>query len=223
MTEIIRDISLLTAREEIGREIKTVFFDYGGTLDTGGRHWMEVIGEAYRHAGIEIDGATFRDAYVYAERALEKSQIILPSDNFHEVMLKKLALQRDFLRMDFDIRPIAEYCYKTAQRFTGEAVRTLRILAERVPLVLVSNFYGNLESVTADFGIRDFFTLLIDSTIVGIRKPDSRIFALAHKEITGKTGIEIHPAEVLVIGDSIKNDIAPALSLGFKAIRLSDS
>ena len=51
-------------------EIKGIIFDYGGTLDTGGDHWSEVIWCAYGKAGVAVNKAEFREAYVYAEREL---------------------------------------------------------------------------------------------------------------------------------------------------------
>ncbi|MDE5675782.1 MAG: hypothetical protein K2I44_10640 [Muribaculaceae bacterium] len=32
--------------------IKGIIFDYGGTLDTGGDHWSEVIWKAWQEAGV---------------------------------------------------------------------------------------------------------------------------------------------------------------------------
>ena len=60
--------------KQIGNmEIKGIIFDYGGTLDTGGDHWSEVIWCAYGKAGVAVNKAEFREAYVYAERELALS------------------------------------------------------------------------------------------------------------------------------------------------------
>ncbi len=32
--------------------IKGIIFDYGGTIDTGGDHWSEVIWHAYQEEGL---------------------------------------------------------------------------------------------------------------------------------------------------------------------------
>ena len=50
--------------------VKGIIFDYGGTLDTGGRHWSWVIWEAWQQAGVACDLPTFREAYVWGEREL---------------------------------------------------------------------------------------------------------------------------------------------------------
>ncbi len=45
-------------------KIKGIIFDYGGTLDTGGDHWSEVIWDAWQQAGVAADKAEFREVYV---------------------------------------------------------------------------------------------------------------------------------------------------------------
>lgn len=73
-------------------DIKAVIFDYGGTLDTNARHWAHVLWEGFRHASVPVSEAQFREAYVHAERALAKAPVILPEDNFHVLLLKKVEL-----------------------------------------------------------------------------------------------------------------------------------
>ena len=50
--------------------IKGIIFDYGGTLDSRGVHWSEVLWQGYQQARVPIDKDTFRNAYVEGERAL---------------------------------------------------------------------------------------------------------------------------------------------------------
>ena len=74
-------------------------------------------------------------------------------------------------------------------------------------MVLVSNFYGNVDEVLRDFDIRRYFVGVIESAVVGVRKPDPRIFQL------GVVALGMAPDEVLVVGDSLRKDILPARSL----------
>lgn len=66
-------------------EIKGIIFDYGGTIDSRGVHWSEVIWDGYRESGITVDKETFREAYVHAERELARVRHILPHHNFHDL------------------------------------------------------------------------------------------------------------------------------------------
>ncbi len=200
--------------------IKAIIFDYGGTLDSHGDHWSEVIWRAYQHAGAGVTRERFRTAYVHAERALDGSGIILPTDNFLAVMRKKIALQLEWLGINDTklCENIALKCYHDARECVEESAVTLRRLAARYHLAIVSNFYGNIRTVLQDFGLTHYISAVIDSTEVGIRKPDPTIFRLGIDALAAtlqsSCGCTLSPEEVLVVGDSLGKDILPAHSLG---------
>ena len=77
--------------------LKGVIFDYGGTIDSRGVHWSEVIWDGYRHAGVEVTKDDFRECYVYAERELAKVRHIMPEHNFHDLLLIKMRIEMGYL------------------------------------------------------------------------------------------------------------------------------
>ena len=195
--------------------IKGIIFDYGGTLDSRGVHWSEVLWQGYNKAGVPIDKETFRNAYVEAERALARERIILPQDNFGDLLVKKVRLEIGFLPEQPDegtreqwVDEIAGYCDDAARACINEARPMLEQLHERYPMMLVSNFYGNIDEVLRHYGIRDLFKGIIESAVVGVRKPNPTLFKL------GVDALELEPQEVLVVGDSLRKDIEPAEKLG---------
>lgn len=197
--------------------IKGIIFDYGGTIDSRGDHWSEVIDRAYKASGIEIDREAFRDAYVHAERELARVRHILPHHNFLDLLDIKMEIEMAWLvergiMTDADARrlapEVARRCYEAARECVEEARPVLENLSQRYPMVLVSNFYGNVEAVLTDFDLRRYFKAIIESAVVGVRKPDPAIFAL------GVEALGLRPDEVIVVGDSFRKDIAPARSLG---------
>lgn len=206
--------------------IKGIIFDYGGTLDSGGDHWSEVIWKAWRKAMVPASKEEFREAYVWAERELAKTRHILPEHNFLDLLRIKMRLELEeltrikeragentesFKRHISDwAEETASECYRSAKSWVEKAKPLLQSLKERYPLVLVSNFYGNVETVLADFGLDRYFDKVIESAVVGVRKPDPAIFAL------GVEALGLRPEEVLVVGDSLTKDILPAESLGCK-------
>ena len=196
--------------------IQAIIFDYGGTLDSRGDHWSEVIRRAYEAEGIIISRDTYRDAYIHAERTLDGTGIIRPTDNFLAVMRKKIALQ--FSRLGIDnpqqAEAIATRCYESARECVRESAETLATLARSYPHAIVSNFYGNVSTVLDDFGLLPLLTAVIDSTAIGIRKPDPAIFAAGIAAINSACHIDLRPGNVLVVGDSIDKDIIPAHTLG---------
>lgn len=222
MTDSIRHLSELIPLTGADSSVKAMIFDFGGTLDTGGDHWSRVILDGYWSENLYPDPDNFRQAYIAAERALSLPGAVAPTDTMKDLLIRKLALQRQHLGYRRSLDAVALYCYRTALSCISEASATLHLLSSRLPLALVSNFYGNLDAVVSDLGIRDCFTLLVDSSSVGIRKPDPAIFRLAFdrlRDIVAPEG-SLHPSEVVVVGDSLKNDIFPARSIGLRAIRL---
>ena len=201
--------------------IQGVIFDYGGTLDSRGVHWSEVLWQGYQQAQVPIDKATFRTAYVEGERALARERIILPQNDFHTLLLKKVAIEISYLpeQPDTDTRDrwveeIAAYCDNAARSCINEAMPVLEQLHERYPMMLVSNFYGNIDEVLRAYGIRHLFKGIIESAVVGVRKPNPTLFRL------GVDALELPAEEVLVVGDSLRKDIEPAEQLGCPALWL---
>jgi FMN hydrolase / 5-amino-6-(5-phospho-D-ribitylamino)uracil phosphatase len=69
--------------------------------------------------------------------------------------------------------------------------------------------------VLTDFGIRQYFNKVIESAVVGVRKPDAHIYQLGVNALG-------FPAEACaVIGDSYTKDILPAKKVGCKAVWLN--
>ena len=193
--------------------IKGFIFDYGGTLDTGGNHWGRVLWHAYERHHIPVCEEQFREAYVTVERQLGNDSIIMPHYTFLETLETKILLQFQHLHLDEALAtPLTRDIYAETFHQTAESIAVLYRLTERYPLVLVSNFYGNLSVVLREFGFDDLFRQVIESASVGLRKPDERIFLL------GLQALQLPSDQVVVVGDSIKNDILPAQKLGCQTV-----
>ncbi len=211
--------------------IQGIIFDYGGTIDTNSTHWSEVLWEGYQHTGIPVSKEEFRQSYVAAERALAKHPYIRPEHNF----LNLLTIKCDIETKDLVERGIwqvceaerkeksdavATYCYEYVLKVLEVSRPVISALAEKYPLVLVSNFYGNIETILKDFRL-EFFKHIVESAVVGVRKPDPQIFQLgvdALRAYTGKTATELPANDILVVGDSFSKDIVPATKIGCQTV-----
>ena len=257
-------------------DIKGIIFDYGGTLDTRGDHWSEVLWQGYEHFGIgvaddeevepgvSIRKQAFRDAYVYGERALAVNPIVTPDFHFEDILREKLILELNFLAgkelletgkddsekqaklgnlgndsevsssvisssdssssdasseslflslSDSEIHQIAvdmaRYINSKTLALLNENRQVLEHLKQAgYPMVLVSNFYGNINQVLKDAEIDGYFKEVIESAVVGVRKPNPAIFAL------GVCALDLPASQVLVVGDTYGKDIIPAHKLG---------
>ena len=239
-------------------DIKGIIFDYGGTLDTRGDHWSEVLWQGYEHFGIgvaadeevepgvSIHKQAFRDAYVYGERALAVNPIVTPDFHFEDILREKLILELNFLAgkelletgkddaekqaklgndsdasseslllslSDSEIYQIsvdmAHYINAKTLDLLHENKQVLEHLKQAgYPMVLVSNCYGNINQVLKDAEIDGYFKEVIESAVVGVRKPNPAIFAL------GVCALDLPASQVLVVGDTYGKDIIPAHKLG---------
>ncbi len=203
-------------------KIKGIIFDYGGTLDSNGIHWAEVIWKAYVDHAIPVERQAFREAYVYGERYLATHPVIKPHHTFRDLLLEKIKLQMSKLvesgflaetakTSEYSIA-VSDQCYNFAISTLQKAKPVLDKLVSVYPLVLVSNFYGNVEAVLTDFGLISYFDKIIESAVVGVRKPDPAIFSL------GVEALGFLPEEIVVIGDSHSKDIIPATKIGCRTI-----
>lgn len=201
--------------------MKGVLIDFGGTIDTDGRHWYKVFKRAYSCVAPAIEDALLRQAYVYAERTLGKNPIIDFQFTFYKTLETKLSLQTNFLRengcsfTDVQSKQILDSCYSVVTTNINKVARPeLESMSECCPLVLVTNFYGNMNSVLKEFGIDRYFTGIVESAVEGVRKPNPDIFRLAVNRLG------VLPADVVMIGDSLSKDIIPAMEVGCKTIWL---
>ena len=195
--------------------IKGYIFDYGGTLDTGGQHWGKVIWHAYERQQVPVSEAEFRDAYVHAERTLGKNPIIKPDFTFKRTLEEKIHLQMEFLREERSVecgvryqQAVVDDLYQLTCEETARSREVLLQLKKQYPMVLVSNFYGNIATVLKEFKLDGIFDTIIESAVVGVRKPDPKIFTL------GVEALKMQPDEVVVVGDSMDKDIIPASKAG---------
>lgn len=205
--------------------IKGIIFDYGGTLDTNGVHWFHIFHQVYAEHFTKVDEKQLREAYVYAERYLATHRVIAPSDDFLAMLKKKVAIQLSELAIAnseiYDapqhsqlVTKIASRCDELVRKNLEHSRKVLDTLSARYPLVLVSNFYGNIHSVLHSYGLENYFMEIVESAVVGIRKPNPQIFGL------GITALGLPANEMLVVGDSYSKDIVPAHSLGCHTVWL---
>ena len=208
--------------------IKGLIWDYGGTIDSRGVHWSHVLRRGWQQAGIDADEDAFRSAYVEAERELARNRHILPNHTYLDLLLIKARLELQYFGytepdLEDKAKIIADYCYGQARESIEEARPVLETLSKKYPMVMVSNFYGNLKAVLEDFDLLKYFPAVVESALVGVRKPNPEIFRLglsALSSLTTPNSSLLTPNSSLVIGDSFSKDILPATQLGCPTVWL---
>jgi putative hydrolase of the HAD superfamily len=198
-------------------KVRAVTLDFGGTLD-GSHHWRERFWRLYEGEGLACAPEAFARAFGAATRAAYGEAALREADlptlvRYHvKQQHKELAL------------PFSLASERIVEHFVADTRRALRAHApvlERwrafVRLGVISNFYGNLPVVLAREGIASLFDVVLDSNLVGRRKPERAIFALAMESLG------VRPAEAIHVGDSLEHDVIGAREAGLHAAWLRPS
>lgn len=199
--------------------IKGILIDFGGTIDSDGIHWFDQFRDAYALVA-SVPEPLLWDAYVHTERTLGRNPVIKPTDTFCKTLQTKIALQTEYLQLHGITvtaqDTILDTCYNKVVKHISSLSKPV---LERIqlPMVLVTNFYGNMHTVLAEFSLDHLFKEVIESAVAGVRKPDPQIFR------QGVKALGFEPSEILMIGDSLEKDILPAQSIGCHTIQITPS
>jgi putative hydrolase of the HAD superfamily len=110
---------------------------------------------------------------------------------------------------------------KVYERFHGsqgwmlfpETFDVLKELKNRgLKLGIISNFDSRIYSVLEGLGIRDYFDAVTISSEAGYAKPSREIFNQAVRSL------DVPTSSVLLVGDSIYDDVIPAIEAGLAAV-----
>lgn len=187
--------------------MKAILFDYGGTIDSDGRTWLERFRPFYKEAGIETGPRL--------DRAFYDSDDNLPG----RFPLEGLSLEKTLLlQVRCVLEALAPQQTDLAETIAVQFLKESRLaflrnrpmlerLNRRYRLGIVSNFYGNLTGVLRSEGLLDLFSVVCDSGALGMLKPDAGIFQHALKSL----GCEADQA--LMVGDSVPRDMRGAEAL----------
>lgn len=196
--------------------MKSLLFDYGGTLDADGTTWLERFHPLYKEAGLDFPQDRLDRAFYDSDDNLHTRHALKGLDLAQTVRLqvadviKALAPSRTDL-----IDPIADRFVVDCRRQFQRLAPVLERLAKRYRLGVVSNFYGNLDGILTAEGLRPLFSVVADSGVLGVTKPEAAIFLYAAKAVSAS------PQDCVMIGDSVKRDMAGATGVGMKKALIS--
>lgn len=194
---------------------KAVLFDFGGTLDSDGEHWLDRFYELYEKVDIELPHERIKQVFYQVDAQCcadpQVNQMGLRSLMQHHVQLQFSA--HGLHDRAKEKRMADAFCTQTELALDRNQ-RLLARLCRRYRMAVVSNFYGNVEMLCEEAGLTQYLTAVLDSTQVGVAKPDPAIFRKALKQVNAI------PEECIFVGDSYERDMLPALRLGMRTIWL---
>jgi putative hydrolase of the HAD superfamily len=182
-----------------------VFLDYARLAErVGAELGLPLTGEGLAQNGaaaaraMELAGNDRQRAAAYLEALFLLSGV--PDTSLDRV--------RDCLRRLHQER----HLWSVVAERSAEALARLR--AAGLKLGVVSNSDGRVEQALTAAGLREYFDVVIDSALVGVEKPDPRIFHAALQ------ALDVSPEEALYVGDLYEIDVVGARAAGMEAVLL---
>lgn len=192
-----------------------ILFDFGGTLDSDGEHWLDRFYGLYEKAGLKFPASEIKRVFYEADDCCRANPDLLcaglrPLMQYH-VHVQFAALN---LKAEENERDMARSFCAQSEEFLRRNAQLLNTLKDRYRLGVVSNFYGNVAILCKEAGLSASLHVIVDSAAIGIEKPDRRIF------LSALSRLHLPASRVAFVGDSYERDIVPARELGMKTVWL---
>ncbi len=175
--------------------------------------WKDRFFRLSRDEGLDVREEEFDTAFYGATDSLEGR---IPASTGFRQTVERVAdgLTSRLKRDNALLRRIGDRFTEESLRQLAQSAALLSRLRERYRIGIVSNFYGNLRAVCDEVGLSPSITVAVDSTLVGCKKPDPRIFQAALDALGAS------PAEAVFVGDSLRRDMAGARAMGMRHVWL---
>lgn len=194
---------------------QAILFDFGGTLDADGEHWLDRFYELYEQTGFDLPRDQIKRAFYNADQLCCNDPQVVPM-GLRSLMKHHVSLQFTTLNLKDPSKEeeiIERFCVKTERALERNA-KLLKRLKPVYRLGVISNFYGNVVTLCEEAGLTDSLEVILDSVVIGVSKPDPEIFRIALRKL------KLVPSQAIFVGDSYERDIIPAKQLGMRTIWL---
>ena len=188
--------------------ICALLFDFGGTLDGNGIHWRDRTYQFLQQVYPEIDRETFdRVDRTAIDRLIDSGEA--PQLTLRETMDVIATGIYKSLGLDLDVKDrYVDFFCEGAKEHLDRNRRWLATLRDRYRLGVISNNFGNTRGWCDEYNLLPLLDIVVDSTVVGVSKPEAGIF---HAALTGLSAI---PEEAIYVGDTYSDDVVGAKGVG---------
>jgi HAD superfamily hydrolase (TIGR01662 family) len=199
--------------------ITTVLFDAGGTLVHLDYAFLHT---ELRRVGITLSRRAIRQAEYAARAEIDRRLHRLVADTdearrrpYFAVLLEQLGVEAATIPRLIERFDAAHAQANLWRVMLPSTPRILQELHERgLTLGVVSNADGRITTILRQCGIEQFFHVVIDSHVVGVEKPDPRIFRLALARAQARA------EQALFVGDIYSIDVLGAKRVGIRPLLL---
>ena len=189
-------------------KIRALLFDFGGTLDGNGIQWRE---RTYRFLEGKYPGIN-REAFDRADRASVEQFIASGSAPKLNLRESADAIATGIYRtLGLDVAVKEQYvdgfCRGVEQSLNRNR-RWLATLCGKYRLGVISNNFGNTQGWCDAYELSPLLDVVIDSTVVGVWKPEAEIFHAA------LSALAVSPETAIYVGDTYTPDMVGAKGVG---------
>jgi putative hydrolase of the HAD superfamily len=203
------------------RKLKALLFDFGGTLAFLD---FELLAREFSREGRRIEALALEHAEYAGRAAIDQHLSKAPGQqaddstyaHFFRAWMSAAGIgETEIGDCALRFRAIHQEAtlWRVVRPGTFEALEAFKSAGYR--LAIVSNAEGQVEADAKRFGLAKYFDVIIDSHIVGVAKPDPRIFQIALERLG------VGPDEARFAGDIYSIDVEGARAAGIEA-RLVD-
>ena len=190
------------------KDIKVILFDAANTLIYKPQLFEKLVSVLNKYAyAVELD--------VLKRNHKILSEIInfpdVTSKSFYREFNTELLLSLGIIPNEAILDDIFSNCSYLVWKAFDDTEYLTKLSYEKA---VISNFSVNLHKLLEELIGGDIFSEIIVSEVENLRKPSKEFFELAINKL------QLHPNEILFIGDSLKLDIIPAASIGIRTLLL---
>jgi putative hydrolase of the HAD superfamily len=188
--------------------IRAVLFDFGGVISSSP---FEAFAHLEAERGLPADfirtvNATNPDDNAWAK--LERGEVDL------ETFGSLWSDEARALGHELDGRLVLE---RLAGEIRPQMVQAIRSCRERYKTACLTNNFTRAEAILSEevAGVYSLFDAILESRVLGVRKPDRRFYELACETL------DVEPGECVFL-DDLGVNLKPARALGMHTIKVTD-
>lgn len=195
--------------------MKALLFDFGGTLAFLD---YELLASEFSRPGRKLDALTLEyaeyegraniDRFMMGDR---KGSVATGYEMFFRGWMRAAGIpEEEILEHGARFQQIHREAtlWRVVRPGTLEALEELK--SQGYKLAIVSNAEGQVANDAKRFGLAPFFDVIVDSFVVGVEKPDPRIFHIALERLG------VSPEETRFAGDIYSIDMVGARAAGIE-------